>query len=319
MQKRYFSYFILAASLSFGFLFFTQNAFAKTDLSILETGITLSKDESFDGDSIRIYARIFNTGDTDANGYVVFLINGKETGGPQPISVKTNTYDDVFIDWTAKTGTYNIEAKITKTSPSDENSENNQAIKKDFFVDKDTDADGIGDSKDPDIDGDGLTSEEEKTKGTNPLKADSDDDGINDNIDAFPLNKADWRDTNNNGVGDNEDPDADGDEIINADEIKIYGTNPLNPDSDNDGSNDKQEIEAGTDPNKADTDNDGVKDSEDKYPLDSSKWEAPWQASLFDSFKSFLDKNPYGIYLLFGTPALLILFFLFFRRKKKRR
>lgn len=318
MQKRCFNYFILAISLSLGFLFFSQNAFAKTDLSILETGLTLSKDEPFDGDSIRIYARIFNTGDTDANGHVIFLINGKDTGGPQPISVRINTYDDVFIDWTTKTGNYNIEAKIADVNPPDENSENNQAIKKDFFVDLDTDHDGIGDKKDIDADGDGLTNEEEKTKGTNPLKSDSDDDGINDKIDVFPLDKTEWHDTNNNGIGDNKDPDADGDGLTNDEEIKIYGTNPLNPDSDNDGSNDKQEIEAGTNPNKADTDNDGVNDPEDKYPLDSSRWEAPWQASLLDSFRSFLDKNPYGIYLLFGIPVLLVLFFLFFRRKKRR-
>ena len=42
-------------------------------------------------------------------------------------------------------------------------------------------------------------------------------------------------------MGDNKDPDADGDGLTNQDEIQEYGTNPLSSDSDNDGLNDKQE------------------------------------------------------------------------------
>jgi hypothetical protein len=303
------------AFIAFCFFIFAQAALAKTDLSILETDITFSKDKPFDQDLVRIYARVFNLGDSDVSGYVVFLLDSKEIKDPQPISVKTNTYDDVFVDWQAKAGTYNITAKIIATNPADEISENNLAVRKDFFIDLDTDKDGIGDKEDPDIDNDGLTNDEELQKGTNPASPDTDSDEVNDKIDAFPLDKTEWHDSNNNGIGDNKDPDADGDGIPNEDEIKIYGTSPFSADSDNDGLDDSQEIHLGASPNSPDTDNDGVKDSEDKYPLDSSKW----QASLLDSFKSFLDKNPYGIYVVIGVPAVLILFFLFFRRKKRRR
>lgn len=45
---------------------------------------------------------------------------------------------------------------------------------------EDTDRDGIEDSKDHDIDGDGLTNTEEISKGTFPYKADSDADGVDD-------------------------------------------------------------------------------------------------------------------------------------------
>ncbi|MEM6895420.1 MAG: hypothetical protein AAF554_17115 [Bacteroidota bacterium] len=45
---------------------------------------------------------------------------------------------------------------------------------------EDTDRDGVEDSKDDDIDGDGISNREEITKGTFPYKADSDGDGIDD-------------------------------------------------------------------------------------------------------------------------------------------
>ena len=47
---------------------------------------------------------------------------------------------------------------------------------------EDTDRDGIEDSKDDDIDGDGISNKEEIAKGTFPYKADSDGDGVNDAV-----------------------------------------------------------------------------------------------------------------------------------------
>jgi hypothetical protein len=67
----------------------------------------------------------------------------------------------------------------------------------------------------PDSDGDGLTDAEEKALGTNPLKADTDDDGL-----------TDWA------------------------EVKIYHTDPLNPDTDGDGYKDGSEVIKGYDPLK---------------------------------------------------------------------
>ncbi len=297
MEIKYSAISILAIALFCVFLIWPIDSFAKTDLSISETDLTFSKNEPLDNNIIIIYARIFNTGDVDVRGYIIFSINGKTINEPQPISIRPNTYDDGFIDYKFKAGSYNIEAKIVGENPIDDNLENNKIVKKDFFVDLDTDGDGIGDKKDPDIDNDGLTNEEEAKLGTNPLKADTDRDGVNDKIDAFPLDKAEWRDTNNNSIGDNKDPDADGDGISNVDEIKIYGTNPLNPDSDGDDVPDGQEIKNGTDPNKKDTDGDGMIDSQ-------------------DSIVSFFKGREY-LYFILGIPALLIIFFLF--RKKRRR
>jgi len=101
---------------------------------------------------------------------------------------------------------------------------------------------------DNDDDNDGVSDSQEKSLGTDPLKADTDGDGYNDNTDAFPVNTREWLDTDHDGIGNNADPD-----------------------DDNDGWSDAQDQSHGTDPLKADTDGDGVNDPQDAYPLDASK------------------------------------------------
>ncbi len=183
MKKIHLSFILTLALLSVaGFVF------AKTDISLSQTDITFSQDNIIEGNSVKIYARVYNLGDTDVLGQVVFIDNGKELPSPQPVSLKPGTYDDVFINWKPFAGTYNIEAKITGISPADEELSNN-SVKKQVFIDLDTDKDGIGDKKDPDIDGDELLNDKEIAIGTNPTKPDTDGDKVNDNKDAFPLDK----------------------------------------------------------------------------------------------------------------------------------
>ena len=97
-----------------------------------------------------------------------------------------------------------------------------------------------------DTDGDGLDDLFElKNSYTNPEKADSDGNGINDG-----------------------DEDTDGDGLSNATELQ-YGCLVNEPDSDLDGVNDADELKYGCDPCKYDTDEDGVSDAcEIKYGLD---------------------------------------------------
>jgi hypothetical protein len=95
----------------------------------------------------------------------------------------------------------------------------------------DTDGDGLFDGDEflvyatnalnPDTDGDGSLDGEEVYFGTNPLVAD-------------PL------------AGERSDGDGDG--LYDDDELYIYGTDPLNPDTDRDGSSDGAEVYYGTDP-----------------------------------------------------------------------
>ena len=83
-------------------------------------------------------------------------------------------------------------------------------------------------------------------------ECDADGDKVKDNIDSFPLDSTEWRDTDNDGLGDNTDQDDDNDGLTDEEEIFVYGTNPLNTDSDNDGVSDKKEIEIGKNPLIAD-------------------------------------------------------------------
>lgn len=266
---------------------------------------------------MRIFARVFNVGSEDAYGFVSFSDNGKSIAQPQPISVRVNTYDDVFIDWFAFQGNHKIGAEIASVVPKDDNSANDSAVKEDIFVDIDTDGDGIGNNRDSDDDGDGLADEIEKTIGTNPLVADTDGDGISDQEDIFPLNSQEDKDSDNDGVGNNADEDDDNDGLKDEEELWIYETNPLEFDTDKDGISDSQEVQIGINPLEPDTDGDGVLDSRDKFPLDSSRA----QASIFDIVAKFLkDKGLMSGRVLSGVSfSLFVIFLIILARRKKRR
>lgn len=220
------------------------SVFAKADLSLNVSDITFSKEEALAGDKVRVFARVFNVGDQDVYGFVAFLINDKEIAEPQPVSVKVNTYDDVFIDWIFTQGNFDVEAKIIATKPLDEDLSNDRAAREDYFVDSDSDRDGIGDAKDSDNDNDGLADAEETALGTDYLNPDTDQDGFNDAQDIFPLDQTEWHDTDNDGLGDNLDADDDNDGLADEEELAL-GINPFSADSDHDLIPDKTEIAIG--------------------------------------------------------------------------
>jgi Regulator of chromosome condensation (RCC1) repeat/Bacterial TSP3 repeat len=98
---------------------------------------------------------------------------------------------------------------------------------------------GSGGAGDDDPDGDGLTTAQEWALGTDPLDADTNDDGISDGIAV------------QSGISAT-DLDMDHDGVLNA-----------------------AEIQGGTDPFRADTDGDGVNDGADCYPLDPARSTCP--------------------------------------------
>lgn len=127
----------------------------------------------------------------------------------------------------------------------------------------DTDNDGISDADD-DEDGDGLSNIKEVQSGTLPAAADSDFDGLND-----------------------------------SEEIDIYATDPLNTDSDGDGLTDGEEIKLGLDPVNPKTDGHTL-DAErtfkqtasnsikDQALLDSDNWLLP---SVEGNVPGDIEKN----------------------------
>jgi hypothetical protein len=75
----------------------------------------------------------------------------------------------------------------------------------------DTDKDGTGNISDKDDDNDGLDDNEEVKIGTDTLKVDTDEDGESDKTDPFPLDPREWRDTDHDLIGNNQDTDDDND------------------------------------------------------------------------------------------------------------
>ncbi|HEX7028684.1 MAG TPA: choice-of-anchor U domain-containing protein [Gammaproteobacteria bacterium] len=93
------------------------------------------------------------------------------------------------------------------------------------------------------------------------IPVDTDNDGRTDSQDAFPLDSAEWLDTDSDGVGNNADADDDGDGTPdNDDELPLDSSETVDTDNDGVGNN-----------ADADDDNDGVPDNDDALPLDPSE------------------------------------------------
>lgn len=165
--------------------------------------------------------------------------------------------------------------------------------------DLDDDNDGVSDIDeisvgtnpfDPDTDDDGLSDGQEFDRKTDPLKPDTDGDGVGDKEDAFPLDPNEIIDTDNDGIGNNADPDDDNDGIQDNDEINS-GTDPLNSDTDGDGLIDGKELETGTNPLLVDTDGDGILDGKDDFPLDINQSRDTDGDGLSDEDERILGTN----------------------------
>jgi outer membrane protein OmpA-like peptidoglycan-associated protein len=144
-----------------------------------------------------------------------------------------------------------------------------------------------GSSLNTDSDKDGLINKVEKEVGTNPKKADTDGDGLNDGDEmnrykTNPLQADSDGDGLNDGTEVNQyktDPaqsDSDGDGLNDGVEINQYKTDPTKADNDSDGLNDGAEVnQYKTNPMKADSDGDGLNDgNEVKYKSDPSKMDS---------------------------------------------
>ena len=87
-----------------------------------------------------------------------------------------------------------------------------------------------------DLDNDGLSNDQEGVAGTDPNNPDSDGDGLLDGDEVLDLG------TNP------KNEDTDGDFLRDGDEVNLHGTNPNSADTDGDGIRDGVEVTTGTDP-----------------------------------------------------------------------
>ena len=103
------------------------------------------------------------------------------------------------------------------------------------------------------------------------------------------------------------DPDTDDDGIPDGDEVSVYNTDPTDPDTDNDGIPDGEELEIGTDPTDPDTDDDGIMDGLDPEPL------------VARLQRNILRWSPAMILLIISITVSLIAPIVIWRRMKKIR
>lgn len=134
-----------------------------------------------------------------------------------------------------------------------------------------------------DADDDGICDPEDNCPHTwNPGQEDGDGDGRGDVCDNCPYTENPGQEDNDgDGAGDACDDDDDDDGVPDAEDNCPYTANPdqedfdgdgqgdaCDDDDDNDGLPDEVEEEIGTDPLDPDTDDDGLLDGEDPFPLD---------------------------------------------------
>lgn len=149
--------------------------------------IWYSKDPFFAGEKIRIYTIIFNGSSYDLEGVVEFLDNGALVGKTNFSLSGGGRVRDVWIDWKATEGKHAMTARITGTTASIAGGakrsivlDNTETGKSERDIDLDTDGDGTGNREDLDDDNDGVPDVDELRNGTDPIKKDSDGDGISD-------------------------------------------------------------------------------------------------------------------------------------------
>jgi len=127
----------------------------------------------------------------------------------------------------------------------------------------DTDKDGIIDALDDDDDDDTLTSAKEKSLGTDPRNADTDNDALNDalEIDSKLGTNPLKADTDNDGISDGTEVGSDSGNPIDTDKDGIIDA--LDDDDDNDGIPTAIETKINSDPLSQDSDGDGISDGDE--------------------------------------------------------
>lgn len=157
------------------------------NVGFVPANIWFSKDPFFDGEKVRIYTIIFNGSSYDLEGAVEFLDNGVLIGKTNFSLSSGGRVRDVWVDWEATGGKHAITARIVGATASSTGGvkssvvlDNTETGKSERYVDMDTDGDAVGNTEDLDDDEDGISDVDELRNGTDPLKKDTDGDGMSD-------------------------------------------------------------------------------------------------------------------------------------------
>lgn len=169
-------------------------------------GLWYGSNNVFADQQTRIYVAVRNNTGADLTGTVEFFDN-EERIKRNNISALDGRIVESWADWTPTYGEHTITARISRTEihkvgTSTESVEIVSTSASDtFFVDYDTDNDGIGNQDDEDDDGDGIDDEKEISDGTNPLDRNdpnSEDTNQEDNTEENDVNEEYARKEDNN-------------------------------------------------------------------------------------------------------------------------
>jgi ABC-type antimicrobial peptide transport system permease subunit len=185
------------------------------DMAIGQSDIRFSSDDFVAGETVRIYARVRNVGDTDITGYIAFYSGSDLIDSSQVATlVADGANEEVWVDYVIPYAqSFNVRAVIKGTSPQDINPSNDEILTPLYSIitdddgdgvsddsdncigisnpsQIDSDSDGLGDSCDNDDDNDGLSDDVEYEIGTDPTDIDTDNDGYTDADDKYPLDSS---------------------------------------------------------------------------------------------------------------------------------
>jgi hypothetical protein len=137
-------------------------------------GLWYSSEPVFVGVPTRVYVAFRNNTGSDITGTIIFLENGKRIGTSE-VSVLSGRIAEAWTDWTPTPGDHNLSvtlsnAEIHAVGKEPERIEVAGIVTEDSVnVDYDTDGDRVGNAEDTDDDNDGVSDEDERARGTNPL------------------------------------------------------------------------------------------------------------------------------------------------------
>ena len=158
------------------------------DVSVSANDVSFAPQDLIVGMGTKIYATVSNNGERDVEGTVRFY-DGDALIGAKLFSVRAGTRpEDAWVNWTPQVyGDHTLRVVVDNDGAFMDAVPANNAVALPIFVDRDTDKDGVPDRSDDDRDNDLVLNVDEARLGTDPLKADTDGDGVNDRLDVFPL------------------------------------------------------------------------------------------------------------------------------------
>jgi|GEM_PF-5448471 len=156
---------------------FAANAGLYENTGFVPGTIWMSPSTYFAGDTVTLYTVLFNGDKTAISGAATFFDNGTKISETPFTFAVDKPVLEISAPWKAAEGEHLISVSLT-TKTGGLRYASSSPVRS--YVDKDTDADHIGDIADDDDDNDGLSDIDEARLGTDPLNPDTDKDGMPD-------------------------------------------------------------------------------------------------------------------------------------------